>query len=244
MKEAIEAHVWLIENSAGPLDSVYAELNTSTDILVDKLKDNGELLNTVTRHLFKFLEQRSLFTASEYLALKMLNDDSCILETDLNNMMESYRTMKNGNSASDIVFTGDIYAPGYTNETGPQKLSEVKSNYKVVIFGSSWCPQCPKDLQEITNNFVGWKQHGVEIVFISLDEDKKTFESFVRPFPFISICDYQKWESKAVMDYYVFATPTIYLLNDKHEIILKPHSIKQLNAWIDWYLVKGNKLSP
>jgi hypothetical protein len=44
-----------------------------------------------------------------------------------------------------------------------------------------------------------------------------------------------------VKDYYVFGTPTVYLLNNKREIILRPTSIDQVDAWVDWVLVKGNK---
>ena len=223
------------------MDSVFATLNTSTDILVEKLKNHPVILNTVTEHLFKFLEQRSLIASSEYLALKMLDDASCHLEPDLNKMMESYRAMKKGNTVPDIEFDRDMKAPAYTYSNKPKRLSEVHSKYKVVVFGASWCPQCPNDLYEIAKYYASWKQQGVEVVFVSLDEDKHAFEKFTRPFPFISICDYQKWETKAVQDYHVFATPTIYLLNSKHEIILKPRSIHQLNAWVDWYLEKGNK---
>lgn len=241
MKDAIESHVWLIENSAGPLDSVYATINASTDIMVEKLKDDQEVMNTVTRHLFKVLEQRSLFTSAEYLALKMLNDESCILDTDLSNMMESYRIMKKGNTASDIVFTGDVLSPGLIVHTLPKSLFELKSKYKVVIFGASWCVHCSVALQEISKYYSKWKQQGVEVVFISLDDDEQTFMNFAQEFPFNSICDYKKWESKAVKDYHIYATPTIYLLDNKHEIVLNPRSAQQLNAWIDWYLVKGNE---
>jgi hypothetical protein len=86
-----------------------------------------------------------------------------------------------------------------------------------------------------------WKSQNVEVVFISLDEDKEQFKSFVKDFPFISVCDYQKWKSPIVNDYYVFGTPTLYLLNDKREILLRPNSVKQMDAWVDWYLVQGNK---
>jgi hypothetical protein len=44
-----------------------------------------------------------------------------------------------------------------------------------------------------------------------------------------------------VKDYYVFATPTMYLLDDKREILLRPNSVSHLEAWLDWYLVQGNK---
>jgi hypothetical protein len=39
----------------------------------------------------------------------------------------------------------------------------------------------------------------------------------------------------------VSGTPTFYLLNNKREIILKPISISQMDAWADWVLVQGNK---
>jgi peroxiredoxin len=110
-----------------------------------------------------------------------------------------------------------------------------------VVFGASWCPQCPQELVQIMNHYNSWKIHGVEVVFVSLDTDKKLFKNFVSPFPFISLCDYQKWESPVVQDYHVFATPTIYLLNSKQEILLRPSSVNQLDSWIDWYLVQGNK---
>ena len=79
------------------------------------------------------------------------------------------------------------------------------------------------------------------MVFVSLDEDKQTFKNFAGIFPFISMCDYQKWESSVVKTWHVFATPTIYLLNNNREILLKPNTASQLDSWIDWYLVEGNK---
>ena len=111
----------------------------------------------------------------------------------------------------------------------------------MVVFGASWCPQCQQELPKIVGLYKKWKEQGVEVVFVSLDQDKKLFKSFAGIFPFISICDYQKWGSPIVNDYYVFATPTIYLLNDKREILLRPNSLSQLDSWLDWYLVQGNK---
>jgi hypothetical protein len=85
-----------------------------------------------------------------------------------------------------------------------------------------------------------WKKHNIEVVFVSLDEDEKKFKSFAGVFPFVSICDYQKWESPVVKNYHVFATPTLFLLDDKRQILLRPHSVSQLDSWVDWYLVERN----
>ncbi|MBU3926744.1 MAG: TlpA family protein disulfide reductase, partial [Bacteroidetes bacterium] len=131
--------------------------------------------------------------------------------------------------------------PGYAADDIPQKLSDLKSKYTVVVFGASWCPQCPQDLSQIAGFYKKWGKYDVEVVFVSLDENEKLFKSFVGVFPFISLCDYQKWESPAAISYHVSATPTIYLLDDKRQILLRPNSVKQLDSWIDWYLIQGNK---
>ncbi len=241
LKDAVENHFWFIENSGRSLDSVYTEMQTSIDGMLENLMANEQRLNSITEHLFKFLEKRSLFQASAYLAIKLLNETSCTLNSDFASQLENYRAMKKGTKAPEISFTNAVIAPHATSANTPSTLSDIKSKYKVVIFGASWCPQCPKELQEINNNYAVWQQQGVEVVFVALDENKQTFENFTKPFGFISICDYKKWESPIVKNYHVFATPTMYLLNSEHEILLKPNSVSHLKAWIDWYLVKGNK---
>ncbi|MFW5761047.1 MAG: thioredoxin-like domain-containing protein [Cyclobacteriaceae bacterium] len=241
LKEVIESHFWLIENSGRSLDSVYIEMNKSIDILVENLLSDKQKLNEITEHLFKLLEKRSLFKTSEYLALKLLNEQTCTINNDFATQLESYRAMKKGNTAPDIKFKNDIIAPGYKATEIPKVLSDIKSNYTVVVFGASWCPQCPQELSRIVNQYSKWKEQSVEVVFVSLDQDEQIFKNFASVFPFISICDYQKWESPVVKDYHVFATPSIYLLNSKREIILRPYSVSQLDSWVDWYLVQGNE---
>ncbi len=241
LRDVIDSHFWLIENSGRPLDSVYVEMKISIDKIMQNLITDEQKLNEISDYLFKLLEKRSLFDASEYLALKLLNENSCTLNNDLSSQLESYRAMKKGNTAPDITFTGDLIAPD-RGKNMPKKLSDLKSEYTVVVFGASWCPQCPKELAQMTQLYKKWKQNGVEVVYISLDENKQTFNKFASHFPFISMCDYQKWKSPVVNDYYVFATPTLYLLDKNRRILLRPNSAKHMDSWVDWYLIKGNKL--
>jgi thiol-disulfide isomerase/thioredoxin len=238
LKETIEAHFWLIENSGRLLDSVYIEMNISIDYMIENLLADEKKLNEITEYLFKLLESRSLFGSSEYLALKLLNEQGCTINNDFAAQLESYRAMKVGNTAPDIAIAGDVL-----NQTNLalQKLSDINSDYIVVVFGASWCPACPAELSHIANVYNKWKSQNVEVVFVSLDENENSFKNFADDFPFISICDYQKWESQPVKDYHVFATPTIYLLDSSLEIILRPNSVRQMDAWVDWYLVEGNK---
>jgi hypothetical protein len=73
------------------------------------------------------------------------------------------------------------------------------------------------------------------LVNISLETNKEQFGKYTNKLKFISFSDYNKWNSKAAKDYYVFGTPTLFLLDSNNQIILRPNSIKQLESWIDMY---------
>jgi len=238
LKDAIEGHFWLIENSGQPLDTIQVEMKKSIDAIIGNLLTDETKLNEITDYLFDLLERQSLFQASEYLALKVLNEKSCTINNDLAKQLETYRAMKKGNTAPDIVFPSNAFFPA-----GKQvkKLSELSSNYTVVVFGASWCPKCKEELPAIAKYYANWKANGVEVVFVSLDDNKEQFVNFAKDFPFISISDLKKWNSPIANDYYVFGTPTIYLLDQKREILLRPISVQQMDAWVDWFLVKANK---
>jgi peroxiredoxin len=147
--------------------------------------------------------------------------------------------MKVGNTAPDIVFDGDVFQNGQPI-TSPARLSEVDAAYLVVMFGSSWCPMCSQELSAIQRAYDKWKDQGVEVVYVSLDEDRSDFVRSASQYPFISFSDYKGWETPAAKDYHVFATPTLFLLDPSRKILLRPHSVRQVDAWVDWYLVNGN----
>jgi thiol-disulfide isomerase/thioredoxin len=232
-KDAIEAHFWLIENSGGSLAEVYAAMNVSIDAMMLRLVSNDKVLNEVTNHLFFVLERQSLFEASEYLALKLLGDERCTLDSDLKKQLETYRRMKVGNTAPDIVFDPTLFA---SQGRVISALSDLESAYTLVVFGASWCPKCMEELPQIVSQYAKWQSKGVEVVFVALEDDRAAFEGFVQSFPFASYCDAKKWDGSIVQDYFVFATPTMFLLDRKREIVLRPQSVKQMVSWVDWFL--------
>jgi thiol-disulfide isomerase/thioredoxin len=231
-KDAIDNHFWLIENSGRSLDGVYREMEKSIDLILPNLLKDNEKLNIVADYLFNLLEARSLFRVAEYLALRLLNDKNCTLENNFARQLETYRAMKKGNTAPDIVFEKDHFN---SSANAIASLSEIESPYTLVVFVASWCPKCTEELPEIAKRYAQWKEKGVEVVFIALEEDKQTFKDFANPFPFRSYSDLKKWDSKIVSDYYVFATPTFFLLDQNRNIVLRPNSVDHAEAWINTY---------
>lgn len=236
LKEVLESHFWLLENSGTSLENVNNEMKISIDLLIDNLSKENSKLNEITHYLFDLLERHSLFEASEYLAIKVLSQTSCTLDTNLVKQLETYRAMKKGNIAPDITF--DEKASILNNNHSLTKLSDSKAVYKLVVFGASWCPKCTGEIPQLAHNYNDWKNKGLEILYISLDDNEIMFEKIASSLPFISYCDLQKWNSKPVLDYYVFGTPTMFILDQNNKIVLRPNSVKQVGAWIN--LVENN----
>ncbi|MGK0386518.1 MAG: thiol-disulfide isomerase/thioredoxin [Patiriisocius sp.] len=240
LQDIIDSHFWLLENSGHSSDLMYVEMNISIDSMIENLSKDEKKFNKVTKYLFDLLERRSLFQASEYLAIKVLTQNSCTVNDDLAKQLEFYRIMKKGNTAADIIFSGDVFKNGSQIKT-PKRLSDIKSAYKVVVFGASWCAKCAEELSELLPLYKKWKSKGVEVVFVSLDTDKTKFNNFSSIFPFFSMCDYKKWDTQAAKDYYVFASPTLFLLDKNQKIILRPNSVKQLDTWVDYAIGEGKE---
>jgi thiol-disulfide isomerase/thioredoxin len=226
LKDALESHFWLIENMGAPLETVYKEMKISIDYLIPNLLSNEAHLNEVSKYLFNLFEQHSLFETSEYLAVKLLTQNNCVINNDFARQLEMYRAMKIGNIASNIVFE---------NSTKPIKqLEDIKATYKLIVFGASWCGKCKDEIPKLLPYYETWKNRNqLEIVFISLDTDLGSFQSFAKEFPWVSTCDLKSWEGKAAKDYFVFGSPTMYLLDKYNKIALKPNSEKQIQSWLE-----------
>lgn len=221
-KELIEGHYFLLENMGKSLDSVYIEMNTSTDYLIKSLKGNDVLLNTVSEALFKYFEKRSLISVAAHLSTQMLSQNKSVLSTELANKMQKYSVLKVGNIAPDIQLDATT------------TLSSIKKPV-LLVFGTSTCPSCKDDAIEMLNYYETWKEKvQLEVIYISLDTDQKAFEAAYKNAPWKTYCDYKGWETQAAKDYYINATPTYIMLDKDLKILAHPHSLKHADTWVNY----------
>jgi len=230
--DILESQFWLIENSGLERAMLAKEMNTSIDSILASVNKNEKLYNEFTNYLFQYFEKNSLFASSEYIALKALNQQEMKLSMALVNRLETYRKIKIGGIAPKIEFKGDVYV-NRELVNNINNLSDIKSKYKIVIFGGSWCNSCRSEVIQVIPHYETWKKQGIEVVIVSLDTDKKAFEEFATEFPFICACDYKKWETQAAKDFYVSSSPTIFLLDSENKIILRPATIPVLDSWLE-----------
>ena len=221
-RELIEGHYLLLENMGQSLDRIAIEMNKSTEYLITNLQNNKVLLNTVSEKLFNYFEKRSLFQASEYLAVRMLANKQCVLNDDLAKKFENYRKLKVGNTAPEIILhNGD-------------KLSSQTTN-TLVVFGASWCPKCSEDFLKLTSYYNNWSAK-LTVIYISLDTDKAAFNKAYKNAAWQTYCDYKGWDTKAAKDYFITGTPSYFLLDENQKILVRPSSLEQIDAWVNYKL--------
>lgn len=203
---------------------IVTKLNAFSDVLKKSIQGNTKVLNQYSEYLIKEYEKFGLVNCAEHLAMSLLNDNKCLIDSKTLPILEQYKKMTIGNKAADILFSNGLkYA----------KLSELPAKFKIVLFGASWCEACKNEIPQFKDYAKTFKtKYDAEIVFISIDTDKEKHDVFVKDLPFINSCDYQGWESPNVKNYYIFSTPSIYVLDVENKIVAKPMNAIDTAKWL------------
>lgn len=107
--------------------------------------------------------------------------------------------------------------------TVAKSISEVKADKKIVIFWSSTCSHCNAELPKILEKYNSLKALNIEVIGLSLDNEKMAYESKVKDLPWINDSELRGWQSTYVDQYNVHATPTYFVLDSNDKIIAKPN---------------------
>ncbi len=231
----IQGHYFMLENSGLTLDSMFVQMNLSTNYIIENLNEQNELLNNISNMLFDYMEQRSLFKSSEHLALSLLTNNSCNLHKDLSDQLETYRAMKVGNTANEMFFTDTLLFN--SNYTEQNTLTQIAGKHTLILFGASECKKCYDEMPKIIEMYPLLQQKNVEVLFVSLDTEKQKYKQFIKNMPWFTYCDYNMWDSKIVQDYYVFSTPSMFLLDENKKIVVRPNSVAHLKAWVEQKII-------
>jgi protein-disulfide isomerase len=204
------------------IEIIDTQFKSGISAIVNALEKDTILQEEVAQYLFKNFEKRNLTAAAEFLALKMLNQSNCQLSTKSTQLFEQYRKLAQGTTAPEIdLGNGNL-------------LSKNNKQLKLIVFGSSTCPNCQTDYPSLIGKYNQLKnKYSLEVVYISLDTDKTAYATYYKESPFITYCDFKGWETQAAKDYYVNATPTYILLDKNLKVIMKLKTPQELEEVVE-----------
>jgi len=205
-------------------DQLEAEFIIAVDKIMKEAAENSIIYEFIVEYLVGGFERFHFDKVLDYIA-ENYSPAQCENEerkTDLQTRLKKYAELSNGKDAPEFEMN-DL-------NDNPVKLSKIKADYTLVLFWASWCPHCAETLPEIHDIYQKNDKSKLEIVAISLDKEKSEWEKAVKElgFAWINCCDLKSWDSQAAIDYNVYATPTMFLLDKQKKIVAKPITITEL----------------
>lgn len=126
---------------------------------------------------------------------------------------------------------------GKTPEGNDIALSDYAGKGQIILidFWASWCPPCRRDMPLVVEAYKKYKNKGLEIVGISLDEDveawKKTIKDLNVSWPQMS--DLKGWDSELSKVYGVNEIPHTILIDKDGKIIARGIKAEDIESTLD-----------
>lgn len=200
-------------NVAGLVNDLLTKLNVETPRGQTVL---SELIDLFDLYGLEDLKQKYLAEAG---SLK------CTINDRLASTIET-----NKNTAIGAKFV-DYKFHNATNTTA-KSIYGVKSNKKVIIFWSSTCSHCEKELPDILQKYEVLKKNNIAVIGLSMDSDANSYQEKVKSLPWTNDSELKGWYSSYSTTYNVHGTPSYFVLDADNKIIAKPDHAKDVISFL------------
>jgi thiol-disulfide isomerase/thioredoxin len=214
----------LFGNSQFNQDQLEDAFIQAVDRIMSASMKNETAYNFILEYLLKGFEKYHFEKVINHMSTKYLPEEKCeneSLNSELLRRLENYQKLAIGKPAPAISLK-DI------NDKSID-LSKINTSYVLILFWASWCPHCSTLLPKIKELY-DKKTYDLEIIAISVDKDEKAYKSALDNghYSWINGSELKGWDGKTAVDYNVYATPTMFLLDRNKVIISKPITYQEL----------------
>lgn len=209
-----------------PLELLEKEFTIAIDSILTKARVNKVIYKHILEYMLDGFKKFGFDNVLNYLVENyVINEDICLdekLSVTLERRIQQAKNFKPGSKVPDIIFYDSL------------SLSDINIEKTLVIFYSSTCPHCQTILPQIYDIYKKQNDKIFEVLAISLDTIKNDWINYINKnnFKWLNVSYFEGWDSKAAIDYQIYATPTMFLL-DKNKILIKIISgIEELNSYL------------
>lgn len=237
----------LIQNSAIPLEQSLKyifnfvnekELTVSRKENIDAIAESLKTAPapyqlSLLENIYNFLVEENTVEEANYLAEEYLIP---LAETSskraLATKLRTYISLSIGAVAPNFTW------PEYDEKTDTETIKSLHSlegyeNY-VVVFWSSLCSHCLKEIPLLHNKIKEMGDMEVKVIAVGLEDFEQEWAPKAAEFPeFINVLGLGKWENEIGNKYDVTATPTYFFLDNLKQIKAKPETLEALLLLID-----------
>ena len=225
--KAIE-YLTYYQNNNLPKELLEKEFIKAVDTLLNKAKVNDLVYQQMTEYLVDGFTKFGFDNIVNYIIDNyVVKDDVCLDEEVESSIQKRIGQAKNFKIGSEVP---NIILPDTAGNT--VDLSKIKSQKLLIIFYASWCPHCQKTIAELIKLYKNQKQKNIEVLAVSLDENRKDWTNFIKnnKLNWINVSDLKGWGGKAAEEYFIYATPTLFLIDSNKRVVAKPLKSSEIKA--------------
>ena len=180
------------------------------------------LRSFVVEYLLEGFEMLGMERVQIHLADHYL-EETCESEVAelVQSRMEGYKKMAEGEVVPDFVIR-DTEGQNY-------QLSMLGHPYVVVMFWSTTCEHCREMLPRLHEWYLEENNIDLEFITISIDTSHSQFEAYIEGLQprWITYHEPLGWEGVIPGEYFIYATPSIFLMDRERTILDKPVTYRQ-----------------
>ncbi len=228
--EKVIEYLMYFRNPQLTKEQLEKEFQGAVDSVLIKARKDAYVYQHVTEYLVDGFKKFGFDEVVDYIIENyVIKDDICLnekLETTLQLRMQQAKRFKIGAVVPDITLQ--------TVEGKELPLSKIPAEKTLMIFYASWCPHCKEMLPKLAQIYNTQAKEKFEIVAVSLDTNKTDWQKFTSEnnFTWINASDLKGWKGKAANDYSIYATPTMFLINNKLELLAKPANPEDVKKFL------------
>lgn len=227
--KAIE-YLTYYRNPQLPIGLLEKEFEAAIDTILNKAKVNEIVYKHIVEYLLDGFKKFGFDNVLNYIVENyVIKDDLCLdekLTTALDRRIQQAKEFKIGNTVPNIVLSD---SSGLLVD-----LSKINADKTLIIFYTSWCTHCQTLLPQIYELYKNQKAKKFEVLAVSIDTSRTDWLNFVRDnkLNWLNVSDLKGWEGQAVLDYYIYATPTMFLVDKDMRLLARPNITSELTDLI------------
>jgi thiol-disulfide isomerase/thioredoxin len=209
-----------------PKELLEKEFMVAVDTILNKAKVNQVVYKHITEYLIDGFKKFSFEQCISYILDNyVIKDDLCLDEgsgSTIHRMIDQKKYLPVGAAAPDITLPD--------TSGNPVSLMTMAAEKILVVFYSTSCPHCQTMIPRLSEIAKGRKGSELKVLAISLDGSRAEWLSFIRSnsLTWTNVNEVRGWQGRSTMNYFVYATPTMILVNKERKVIAKPLTIEEL----------------
>lgn len=194
----------------------------------DLLEANVKVRTQLATNLAETFKNSGMERVYVEVVDKFVENDLCVSDNKGKyvNRAEQFKRLAAGKIAPNISF--DPKLPG---EIG--SLDQFKASKILLIFWATDCPHCTQAMPELYQLYQSYKNKGLEVVAVAIGKTQQEYQNMTQNWQWHNFYPAKEWKSKVVKDYYIYGTPSMFLLDGAtREILAKPAVPQQLENYL------------